>query len=86
MVAQKPFAELTAGLSEKEIDAVKAGKLVVGMSKAAVIMARGYPPEHRTPSTEVNNWLYWENRFRKKAVNFDSEGRTTKRAVPDDEL
>lgn len=86
LVTDKPIEQLTQGLAEKEIDAIREGKLVVGMSKQAVLIARGYPPSHRTPSIDANAWLYWENRFRKKLVHFDKDNRTTRTAAAKDEL
>lgn len=71
----KNFDELTKGMTAEEVSAIKEGKLVVGMSKAAVIMAYGYPPEHATSSTEANTWTVWLDRFRMKTINFDDNGR-----------
>jgi len=82
MITDKPFEQLTKGLSAKEIEAIKEGRLVVGMSKEAVIMTRGYPPEHKTSSVKNDKWLFWENRFRKKAIHFDKEGRTIRPPDP----
>lgn len=85
MVTNKPLHELTEGLTEKEIEAIKQGRLVVGMSKEAVLICRGYPPEHKTPSVEANQWLYWEDRFRTKAVHFDKTGRTQRPEITETE-
>ena len=49
---------------------VKTGSIRTGMSKAAVLMAYGYPPSHRTPSLKSDIWVYWVNRFVKKNVYF----------------
>ncbi len=86
LVTNEPLEQLTQGLTDDEIDAIKGGKLVVGMSRKAVLIARGYPPRHRTPSTDANAWLYWENRVRKKLIHFDKDGRTTRSAPGRDEL
>lgn len=86
LATNKTFEEMTSGLTEDEIGAIKSGRLIVGMSKDSVVISRGYPPEHRTPSLEANQWLYWENRFRKKAVYFDGEGRTTRSGSQGDDL
>ena len=77
LFTKKSFEELTEGLTEKEIASIKKGRLVTGMSKQAVLIARGYPPEHVTPSLEEDQWYYWANRFRKEAVRFDENGRTS---------
>jgi len=39
---------------------IKDGRLVEGMTKDQALIARGYPPRHRTPSLELNEWLYYE--------------------------
>ena len=37
---------------------------ISGISKEAVIAARGYPPKHRTPSTiNSDSWVYWHDRW-----------------------
>lgn len=56
--------------SQKEKNAIKAGEIQVGMSKDAVLMAYGYPPAHRTPSLESDQWVYWLNRFVNRPVLF----------------
>lgn len=42
---------------------IRNGILVLGMTKEQVVMTRGYPPGHKTPSLEVDSWTYWTNRF-----------------------
>lgn len=87
MFTDKPFDQLVAGLSSDEIEAIKAGTLKVGMSRRAVIIAYGYPPEHATPSLDSNPWKYWTNRFQTKLIYFDETGRTCKApAAAADEL
>jgi hypothetical protein len=76
MFSTKNFEELTAGMSEKEIKAIKEGIIVDGMSKNAVLVAYGYPPEHRTGSLYANRWIYWRNKFATFAVCFDKNDRT----------
>jgi hypothetical protein len=73
-VTDKNFEELTAGFSKSEVDAIKAGEVVNGMSKEAVLVAFGYPPEVATPKTSSNRWQYWRHRFASRVVNF-SEGK-----------
>ncbi len=86
MVTKKPLEKLTEGLTEKEIKAVKEGRLTVGMCKKAVVMSRGYPPEHRTPSLEVNTWLYWQSRFKTKQIEFDEKGQTRRPSYKEDDF
>jgi hypothetical protein len=58
------------GFSEKEKRNIKSGEIAVGMSKEAVLMAYGYPPAHRTPSLEADQWVYWISRFINRPVVF----------------
>lgn len=46
------------------------GRILAGMSKDAVILAAGYPPEHATPSLNSATWKYWRNRFATTNVHF----------------
>jgi len=75
LVSEKNFAELTEGLSEMEVKAITDGSLVKGMSKRAVIISYGAPPEHRTPDLERDCWIYWLSRFKSKKFCFDSNER-----------
>ena len=75
LFTKESFKKLTQGFSSKEINAIEAGKIENGMSKQAVIVAYGYPPENVTPSTEENHWTYWISRFRKEVVEFDERGQ-----------
>ncbi len=45
-------------------------KLVVGMSKEAVLVSRGYPPIHKTPNTKMDSWRYWKTRWSTQVVDF----------------
>jgi hypothetical protein len=57
-------------LSDQERGLILAGKVGVGMSRDAVIMALGYPPSHKTPSLQGKAWTYWRNRFTTFVVEF----------------
>ncbi len=78
MFTEKTFEEQTAGMTEKEILAIKNGVLVAGMSKKAVLMSYGYPPAHKTPSIEDNDWYYWMNKREVKKICFDENQRTVR--------
>ncbi len=41
-------------------DAIREGRLVVGMTKEQALIARGYPPAHRTPSLDATEWFYFD--------------------------
>jgi len=58
--------------SKMEQKNIKKGKVVKGMSKDAVVMAYGYPPEHRTATREGDVWRYWRNRFISKMATFEN--------------
>ncbi len=76
MFTRKNFTEQTKGLKTNEIEAIRKGVIVLGMSKRAVVTSYGYPPEHRTASVHDNVWTYWMNRFRSKEFHFDTNGET----------
>ena len=63
-----------SSMSEVDQEGIKAGKAMVGMTKAGVIIAIGYPPDHATPSTESPSWRYWKNRWATRVVSFDNDG------------
>lgn len=65
------------GLSAKDQEGIKAGRALLGMTKEGVTIALGYPAKHRTPSTDLNTWFYWKNRFAMLTVNFDDNGIVT---------
>jgi hypothetical protein len=75
MFTTKNFEALTAGLSGMEIDAIKKGVLVNGMSKRAVLICYGPPPEHYTPNQNASTWYYWANRKDKIEIKFDQDGK-----------
>jgi len=72
----KNFAELTQGLTSREIKAIKQGLVVEGMSKKAVLISYGKPPEHRTPFLSSNVWKYWMNTTKQKEICFDENKKT----------
>jgi len=44
-----------------------------GMSKKAVLIARGFPPVHGTKSTDSNTWKYWEDTSNTTIVTFKND-------------
>ena len=73
MFTTKNFKDLTKGLSEMEVGAIKKGVLYNGMSKRAVLICYGPPPEHYTPRQDSNIWYYWRNRRDKITLTFDPD-------------
>ena len=71
------FAALSQGLTAAEIKAIRAGEVKAGMSKKAVLLAAGYPPEVGTASTKLDTWRYWRHRFGSYPVQF-GDGKVTK--------
>lgn len=64
-----------SGLSRKDAEGVRSGKVSAGMSKGGVMAAYGYPAAHRTPHPESDRvWTYWLNRFKTVEVFFDAKG------------
>ncbi len=59
-----------SGFSAAERRAIERGEVEIGMSKEAVLLARGYPPSHATPSTNMDTWTYWRHRFGRNLVHF----------------
>lgn len=76
MFSDKNFSALTARLTDSEIEAIRRGVVVEGMSKTAVLVSYGIPPEHANTGIDSNRWVYWQNKLNRKAVCFNLEGRT----------
>jgi len=76
MFTTKNFEALTAGLTEYEINAIKTGVIQNGMSKEAVLICYGPPPEHATPNRNSNVWRYWKNKKTTESIVFNSKNRT----------
>jgi len=53
-------------------DAIKSGNMKMGMTKEQVVMARGHPPGHKTPSLDADTWLYWSSRLVIQTIVFDN--------------
>ena len=69
-------------LTKAEQKAVAEGTVVEGMSKAAVLMAYGYPPSHRTPDLDEKLWIYWRGRRRTVSVQFDDGNVESVKGLP----
>jgi len=55
--------------------AIEHSKVERGMSREQVLASLGYPPTHRTPSTNDREWTYWYNRWVTYKVVFDDAGK-----------
>ncbi len=65
------------GMRKVDKEGILQGRVFPGMTKEAVILAIGYPPEHATPSLEANAWRYWKSRFDTILVHFE-EGKVVR--------
>jgi len=57
--------------------AITEGRVITGMSRDAVLLARGYPPAHETASLEDDSWRYWVDRHDTRLVHF-RDGQVTR--------
>lgn len=53
-----------------------------GISKEALIVARGYPSKHATPTLEYDTWKYWRNKWVTKNIGFKDNKVTTLNGQP----
>ena len=74
LLSPKPIA--LNKVPEDFIEDVKIGNMRLGMTKEQVLMTRGYPPRHKTPSTDANRWIYWSSRFVNRTLVF-KDGKLT---------
>lgn len=65
------------GVAGELQDDMQAGIMRLGMTKEQVLMTRGYPPRHKTPSTKANTWVYWSSKFVQRSLVFE-KGRLTR--------
>lgn len=59
--------------SALEKKAIESDKIKTGISKNAMLVLRGYPPVHATPSLKLNVWKYWKNRWNTILVKFKDD-------------
>jgi uncharacterized protein YcfL len=59
--------------SAQQRRAIEKGMIKEGMSKEALLVARGYPPAHKTPSLDRNQWRYWKSAHNSRVVFFDGD-------------
>jgi len=54
-------------------DGIHSGQIVPGMTRAEVLVARGYPPDNATLSLDVDTWKYWQTKWNTVLVNFEGD-------------
>lgn len=69
LLEQDPRGKLRK-VAAKRRDLIEQGLLEPGMTKDQVLLARGIPPGHRTPSLESPTWTYWQRRTDTMVVYF----------------
>ena len=69
-----PEKEIEA-MNELDQEGILRGIPQVGMSRAAILIAMGRPPFHANPSLEAPTFMYWANRYKRKAIDFDRDGK-----------
>jgi hypothetical protein len=80
--SQKSMAEIKARmLGDKPVDlakfsaasqmSIKSGQVKPGMTRAEVLVARGYPPEQSTISLDSDAWRYQQSKWNAIVVEFD---------------
>lgn len=61
-------------MSKVDQKGIKRGVALKGMTRQGVLYAMGRPPYHANPDLEAYTWMYWQNRFVRKAIEFDDNG------------
>ncbi len=59
--------------SELDQSGIAQGTALPGMTRAGVLAALGYPPDHETPSTQAAQWKYWRSRLDTFTVVFKGD-------------
>jgi hypothetical protein len=69
-----------AAMSEIDKDGIYEGRVKPGMSREAVLIAIGYPPEfaNRQALMSDRDWSYWISRYSKMVVSFGRDGRVSR--------
>ncbi len=73
---EKLFADQKISMlkfNRRERENIETGTVVEGMSKAAVIIARGYPPAIETPSIKRDQWKFWKSKWDTIIVTFKND-------------
>lgn len=74
IVAQDPKPKI-ASWPARVRDAIRGGKVTLGMTREQAIVAVGYPPLHQTPKLDAPQWKYWHTSFGSYLVVWDGSGR-----------
>ncbi|MFT5284340.1 MAG: hypothetical protein ACI8TQ_000496 [Planctomycetota bacterium] len=58
-------------LSAVDQKGIASGEIMIGMTKAGVLLAVGYPPEHMNSTLDAGRWVYSKNKWTLISVHFD---------------
>jgi hypothetical protein len=76
VVLEDPAAKIAA-FPKKIQDAIAQARLVLGMTRAQVLMSVGYPVSSENHNLEDKTWRFWINSFSEFRVHFDDSGHLT---------
>lgn len=76
IVAQDPRPRI-AGYPADVQAAIKAGKVMRGMTREQALIAVGYPVTKTTKSIDLPVWRLWNSKRGEYQLNFDADGRIT---------
>lgn len=76
LVAEDPKMK-AATYSRAAQEAIREGRVELGMTKDQVVLSLGYPPAHRTPKLDAWEWTYWYNQWATYRVQFDQNGKVS---------
>jgi hypothetical protein len=76
VVSQDPRPRIT-GYPKRVQEAIRAGKLVVGMTREQAIVAIGYPLTSENGPLESSTWKMWRSTHGEYDLNFGPDGRLT---------
>jgi hypothetical protein len=74
VVADDPAAKIAA-FPKKIQDAIRSGRLIVGMTREQVLMSVGYPVSSENHNLDDKTWRFWLSSFSEFRVVFDAGGR-----------
>jgi len=63
-----------SSMSKVDQKGIRIGQPQVGMTRQGILYAMGRPPRHANPDIEAYTYMYWLNRFKRKAIDFNEKG------------
>ena len=72
------FDQLIQDFTELEVECISKGIVRTGISRGAVLISWGYPPETLTVDIEADEWIYWKDPANKQFISFNQNGIVTR--------